>query len=167
MKRVAAFWGRRFLGCEFITVVVLFAAFVAWVQYYGGQPHIIDVLKDRRGAIYGTLAAIFGSLLGFAITAESIVLGLSGHERLEIVRSSKHYSTLWKVFMATIRALAFATAAAFVALVADRENSTQSWALYVCVFGILLAIARLARCVWVLEQVTHLVSAQPTQEGKP
>lgn len=167
MKRFGAYWGRCFLGCELVAAFVLFAAFVVWAEYYNGYAHVADILKDRRGAIYGTLAAIFGSLLGFAITAESIVLGLSGHERLDIVRKSKHYPTLWRVFTATIRALAFAAVAALVALIADRENSPAAWALYGCVLGILLVIARLSRCVWVLEQVTHLVATAPTEEPKP
>ncbi|HMQ17002.1 MAG TPA: hypothetical protein PKC49_13615, partial [Phycisphaerae bacterium] len=120
MKRFAAYWGRCFLGCELITALVLFAAFVVWAEYYNGYADIADILKDRRSAIYGTLAAIFGSLLGFAITAESIVLGLSGHERLDIVRKSKHYPTLWRVFTATIRALAFAAVAPLFSLFPHR-----------------------------------------------
>ncbi|MBK9119769.1 MAG: hypothetical protein IPM18_09250 [Phycisphaerales bacterium] len=163
MRRLAASWGRHFLGCELVTVLVLFVAFIAWAEYFGGYSHIADILKDRKGAIYGTLAAIFGSLLGFAITAESIVLGLSGHERLDIVRSSRHYPTLWRVFTATIRALAVAAAAALVALIADRDGTPAPWALYACVLGILLVIARLSRCVWVLEQVTHLVATAPSE----
>jgi len=126
----------------------------------------VDVfLKDRKGTIYGTVAAIFGSLLGFVITAESIVLGLSGDDRLSIVRKSKHYPTLWKVFTATIRWLAFATAASLVALIADRESVPCRWAFFACVLGSTLVIARLARCVWVLEQVVHLV-ASPLPDGK-
>jgi hypothetical protein len=76
------------------------------------------------------------------------------------------YPTLWRVFTATIRALAFAAVASLVALIADREKSPAAWALYGCVLGILFVIARLSRCVWVLEQVTHLVATAPSEEQK-
>lgn len=115
-------------------------------------------MAERRGLIYGTFAPIFGSLLGFAIAAESIVLGLSGSEHLRIVRESKHYSTLWKVFRWTIRTLALATVAALAALILDRDKVPCITYLYVSVFFGMLAAAQLARTIWVLEQVVKVVS---------
>lgn len=116
-------------------------------------------MSDRRGLVYGTVAAIFGSLLGFAIAAQSIVLGLSGSEQLHIVRKSKHYSTLWRVFRWTIRTLGLATVAALNALIFDRDKDPCTTWFYVCTFFALLATAHLARTIWVLEQVVKIVSA--------
>lgn len=115
-------------------------------------------MAERRGLIYGTFAAIFGSLLGFAIAAESIVLGLSGSEHLRIVRESRHYSTLWQVFRWTIRTLALATVAALVALILDRDKAPRTVCLYLSTFFGLLAAVQLARTIWVLEQVVKVVS---------
>lgn len=120
-------------------------------------------MAERRGLIYGTFAAIFGSLLGFAIAAESIVLGLSGSEHLQIVRESKHYSTLWQVFRWTIRTLALATVAALAALILDRDKAPCIVYLYVSVFFGLLAAVQLARTIWVLEQVVKVVATTKTK----
>jgi hypothetical protein len=104
-------------------------------------------------------------LLGFAITAESIVLGLWGSERLAVVRESKHYATLWRVFMATIRSLGLATGFCLLGLVFDRDGDPNRVILYLCFAASLLAVARLIRCIWILEQVVLLVSG-PSKERK-
>jgi hypothetical protein len=154
------FWSRHFLWCELVAVGIVTAAFVVWSLRYGGEQHVLQFMEDRRGAIYGVLAGIFGSLLGFAIAAEAIVLSLSGSDKLSIVRNSKHYPTLWRVFRWTIRTLAVATVAAVLALVLDRDKAPWMLWLYVCAGFALLAAAQLARTIWVLEQVVSTVSAK-------
>lgn len=138
--------------------IILGLAFVLWAQICGGGALIEETLKGNRGAIYGALASIYGSLLGFAITAVSIVLGFSTTERLAVVRESKHYPTLWKVFTATIRTLGLATVVALLGLILDRDSSPAKWVLHMTVFATILATLRLSRCVWVLENVISLVT---------
>ena len=162
-KRIATpivgFWARNFLWCELAVVAALCAGLIIWAKRYGGEATILDYMADRRGLIYATLSAIFGSLLGFAIAAESIVLALSGSEKLTVVRNSKHYPTLWRVFRWTIRTLAFATISAVSALILDRDANNWSLWLYVCSFFALLAVVQIGRTIWVLEQVVNVVSA--------
>ncbi len=156
---ICRFWGKYFLLCELAVVALLCGGFVYWAVWRGGEATILAYMADRRGLIYGAFAAIFGSLLGFAIAAESIVLGLSGSERLDIVRNSKHYPTLWRVFRWTIRTLALATIAALAALIFDHDKTPWTLWLYICSFFALLAAAQLGRTIWVLEQVVHVVAA--------
>lgn len=86
MKRALSWWAQNFLWAEFAASVVLTAAFVVWANWFDGQSVIAKTIDGNRAAVYGALASIFGSLLGFAIIAESIVLGLSGSERLAYAR---------------------------------------------------------------------------------
>jgi hypothetical protein len=152
-------WREHFLYAELGVAVFASIAFITWVDLWRGDQLVFETLRGNRGAIYGALASIFGSLLGFAITAVSIVLGFSSSKRLAIVRESKHYSTLWKVFTAAIRTLGLATAVALVGLVIDRDNAPNRQILYLCVFASSLAALRLARCVWVLENIIGLITA--------
>jgi hypothetical protein len=154
-------WRSHFLIAELGLAAVCSAAFVMWVMLCGGGTILEETLKGNRGAVYGALASIYGSLLGFAITAVSIVLGFSGTERLTVVRESKHYPILWKVFTATIRTLGLATVVALFGLILDRDNHPMNIALYLTVFASVLAVLRLARCVWVLENVIALVTGPP------
>lgn len=158
MKALEDFWKKHFLWLELGLVILIWALFVYWCESKGGKDVVETILKERHGTVYGAVSAIFGSLLGFAITAESIVLGLSGSEQLEVVRKSVHYKTLWKVFMSTIRSLGIATILCIVALVFDRDLSPCRWFMYPAVFGGLWATARLCRCIWILEQVVLLAS---------
>ncbi len=164
-KPLRSFWASHFLWCELAVVAIAWGLFVAWGVRWGGHDQLIDFMADRRGTIYGVLAGIFGSLLGFAIAAEAIVLSLSGSDKLSVVRSSKHYPTLWRVFRWTIRTLALATVAALIALLLDRDKQPWMAWLYGCAFFTFLAIAQLARTIWVLEQVVHVVSTPSTKES--
>ena len=153
-------WSRHFLICETILVAIVWIGIIIWAKHFNGEQSILDTLDGRRGLIYGTIAAILGSLLGFVIAAQSIVLGLSGSEKLEVVRQSEHYPTLWCVFRWSIRTLAIATIAALLVLIFDCDQSPCMLWLYVGLFPTLLAIAQLARTIWVLEQVVKVVSAE-------
>lgn len=159
------FWAQHFLWCESIVVALAWGLFVTWGVWCGGHEQLLEFMAGRRGTIYGVLAGIFGSLLGFAIAAETIVLSLSGSDKLSVVRSSEHYPTLWRVFRWTIRTLALATVAALIALLLDRDKQPWMAWLYVCAFFTLLAIAHLARTIWVLEQVVDVVSTPSTKES--
>jgi hypothetical protein len=163
MRTLIRWWKVHFLFAEFGAAVLIGTCFAVWAIWLGGDNPVAETLKGNRAAIYGALATIFGSLLGFTITAVSIVLGYAASDRLAVVRNSKHYPTLWKVFMATIRASGIATIVALVALILDRDTSPASILLYVCVWSTSLAVLRLVRCLWVLEQVVILVTG-PAKE---
>jgi hypothetical protein len=123
------------------------------------------LLQQNRPAIYQALASILGALLGFVITAISIVLAFAGMDRLELLRGSPHYGTLWSVFTQTTWILALATVCALAALILDRDAAPNRLALYLCLLTALLSAVRIARCVWVLEQLIGII-VQPLP-GQP
>lgn len=111
-------WERHFLLNEGLLSGAVACGSIVWMERFGGWQPVNSLLLGNRGAIYGALASIFGSLLGFIITAVSIALGFSASEKLTIVRDSRYYPHLWGVFMSATRWLALATVASVVALVA-------------------------------------------------
>lgn len=154
-------WRRNFLAAEKAASVVLAAAFLVWSEWMGGRIPLERVFDGLRATFYGTAASIFGSLLGFAITAESVVIGLANDKRLALLRRSKQYPTVWKTFRSTVLALGLATVAGIVGLFGDRENAPRIWILYVSLFATLLAVVRLARCTWILRSVARTVTGGP------
>jgi hypothetical protein len=162
MRRILQCYRVHFLWAELGLSLALAILFALWSERWGGKSIIDTTLDGNRSAVYAALASIFGSLLGFVITAVSIVLGFSASEKLTVVRESKHYPTLWRVYIAAIRVLAFATIICVVALVLDRDKQIVHWVMYLAAFGCILATARVARCVWVLENIIALVS-RPSQ----
>lgn len=159
MRLVPQWWKVHFLWAELGLAVVLALGFIVWVEGCGGGATVDRTLSGNRSALYGTLASISGSLLGFVITTVSIVFGFSTHERLSVVRESAHYPTLWRVFTSAIRWLGLATVFLLAALLTDRDGSPLRVSMYVCCFGLIVAVFRLARCVWVLEKIIGLVTS--------
>lgn len=160
MTLLPGWWRRRFLIIEFGVSIIVAGAFFAWYVQFGGAAFVEAFLKGHRAPIYGTLATIFGTLLGFGITATSIVVGFSGSEQLRLVRESRHYGTIWKVFSSTIRALGLATIVALLALIFDRDAEPIPVLMFALVFVSALSLLRVFRTVWILENVIDIVSKQ-------
>jgi hypothetical protein len=160
---IPGLWKRHFLAAEGVLAILLSICFAVWFWRFDGMGSASTVLKDNRATLYGTIASIFGSLLGFVITATSIVLGFSASDRLAVVRESAYYPMLWKTFSATIRALAFATVVALLCLLVDRDSAPVPWLVVLLVLVTLLAVLRVARTIWVLEQIIMLVTKTPNK----
>lgn len=155
-------WRRNFLVIEFWIAILVAACLLVWWRYGDAAKVLTDIVKGNRSAVYGTMASLSGSLLGFVIATQSIVLGFSGSDRLKILRNSKYYKQLWKVFTSSIRVLGSTTLLWLVALFFDRETSSRPLLLICCLAVTFLAFLRLARCVWVLERI---VEALTTKSG--
>lgn len=155
------FWRRHFLVVEGMIAVVLTVAFGVWYWRFGGAASVAALLSGNRSALYGTTASISGSLLGFVITATSIVLGFSASDRLAVIRESDQYPVLWRTFSATIRALAFATIMSLLCLLLDRDTAPFSILVIPLILAVLLSLLRIARTIWVLEHIILLVTRPP------
>ncbi|EHM02912.1 hypothetical protein HMPREF9946_00656 [Acetobacteraceae bacterium AT-5844] len=165
MKRLASIWERNFLYFEFLLCLIMSIFFSIWIFTFNGFAFLEIFLQGNRSALYGAIASIFGSLLGFIITATSIVLGFSSSERLAVVRESKQYGALWKTFISTIRSLAFATITALVCLLIDRDNNTSRTLLAIMFFLFILSLFRVARSIWAMENIILLVTHSPPKRA--
>src|SRR2546429_7634824 len=110
--RLRDWWGRRFLAAELVAALVLTLLLAIWCSLFGGARQVDELIHGARIGLYGTLGAIFGSLLGFVIATLTILLGFSESPRLKVLRSSPHYPVLWRTLLSATKWLAFATLAA-------------------------------------------------------
>lgn len=161
MKKV---WKKHFLRIEFAGGLLLTLGFAVWGFCIGGFKVVDSLVAMNRSEIYGSLATLFGSLLGFVIVSVSIVINYTQNPQFKVIRQSAHYQTLWSIFIAAIRWLGFATLVALVALILDRTREPNRWAM-VAVFGSsVLAALRTFRCVWILEKIIQLVIVEGQKE---
>jgi hypothetical protein len=158
MKRLLDWWSVHFLFAELVVALGAMLAFGAWQATPGGGRAAAATLADNRGAVYGALTSLFGTLLGFTLAAMAIVLGYASDNRLRLVRESQHYPTLWRVFIAATRAMALATGVALLALVLDRDRAPSPLILDLVVGATALATLRLARVMWVFERIIRLIT---------
>ena len=152
---------RHFLRIEGILAVLLPIALSVWGEYFDGARVIEPVMLAQRGSLYPALAQIFASLLGFVITAQAIILGFTSSPRMRVLRSSDKYPEIWKVFGQGTLALGMATIVALAAIVVDQGQSLNRPVFYLGVMATLFAALRLARCVWVLQNIVAIVAGSP------
>ena len=94
MSLYPKWWRQHFLVVELGIALVVAALMLIWWGYGKGAPILKKVVHGNRGQVYGTFASRFGSLLGFAITALSVVLGFSPSARLAVLKNSAYYKQL-------------------------------------------------------------------------
>jgi hypothetical protein len=119
---------------------------------------VYPVLTGAEGSIYGTLATIFGSLLGFVITSVSIIVSLGDSPRLAVIRESRSNQQLWKIFTSATKWLGVATGISLTGLMLNRDGPPEFIILVLCLWSSLLAVLRLVRCIWALENVVKIVA---------
>lgn len=140
--------------------------FYYWTEHGDGLQYVGGIVTNNRGAIYGALVSLFGTMLGFSIATVSIVLGFAGSERLLILRQSKHYPVLWTVFTSANAVLGLATIVALIGLVCDRDTKPVHLLMHLNILFLLLSLARIYRCVWVLEKIIKIIT-KPVPPDNP
>lgn len=161
MRSARVWWRKHYLGAELGIAVALTVGLAIWTQLQGSDALLVKVLSGDRASLYGALASVFGSLLGFTITAASIIIATSGEARLTALRGSERYPDLWKTFFSTIRYLGAATMTAFAGLVYDKGAHPAKPIVYLACFAVLISAFRLGRCVWVLERIIAILTQPP------
>jgi len=151
-------WEKRFLLWEFLLSLVIVGLFFLIVQKFGLQEAIVEVMEGNRCSIYGLLASVAGSLLGFVLTGVAIMLALADSNKLGILTQSKHYTYIYKVYMSTVKSLALTTVLSIIAVLYDREQSPNAVMLYLVLWAVILSIFRVIRCVWILEQIIKIAT---------
>lgn len=110
-------------------------------------------LKTDGVGIYGALLSTWAALLGFAITAITIVSALVSTPQFEKFRYSKHYDAFWFAFTWTIRTLGAAAVIALVALFVNHYEDGRLAVFMLVVWTIVLAASSLLRSGLTLEEL--------------
>ncbi|MFF0378957.1 hypothetical protein [Actinoplanes missouriensis] len=84
---------------------------------------IEEVLNDNRGDLYPAIVGLEGTILGFVLAALTIVLGYSQAPRFEILRKSRHWQSIFRTYIRSVKWTGLALVAAILGLVFDRNNA--------------------------------------------
>ena len=152
-------WAKHFLRAELLAILILCSLFYVIMRYadWGLRELVLGVVETDGSLIYGTLASLFGALLGFSLTVIAIVSGFSQSEKFAVVRESQQYKTLWRVLKEAVRWLGLATIAALVGLVFPTLSDDALLFPIIVLFVVLMAMARVARMIWVLEKTIDII----------
>jgi hypothetical protein len=156
LKKANQFYDKNFLAAELLISIVA-AAIIFWLAI----SHRFDVLwymSGNRSAIYTSLTAVLGTLLGFVITGVSVILAFSESEKLQLLKKSPYYGDIFKIFTSAAKFLALGAVTAFAGLILDRDSAPQPPIGYVMIWLLIISMLRLYRCIWVVESLAKIVT---------
>ncbi len=113
-------------------------------------------LATNSPALYGTLAGVAGTLVGFIITALSIVVVLGPQPQFHLLRAGGQMRTLVSVFSQAIMWLAATTLWSLLGLFVSVERPVGWVVAAVTLWLTVLTSLRVYRCVWALYHVVDI-----------
>lgn len=167
MSRALRWWRRHFLGVELAFVVIVWCAAAAYVFRFGGSAALDAMLDQNRASVYASLATAATTLLGLLVASLSVTAGYVASPRLTIVRQSKQFPQVGRIFTQSIGALGLLALASFVSLVFDTEDRGSVVFAIGVLFFFLVAAARVWRSIWIVQRmVTVVFLPAPTREKR-
>ena len=161
--------GNPSIGRELVGAVATAGVFliVDRVHLVEGRSLLAHVSTGPRSALYISISASCAALLGFAITATSILLVLGAGPRMTWLRDQPEFQKTRVVFMYAIYALALATVV-FTALIVIDTGRVGAWFLETPAAGVLaFVIIRLAWVLWLPDQLLHISLADRRHAPDP
>jgi hypothetical protein len=132
---------------------ILAVATTVLVALVGGASWLPHVSYEARLSGYQALAGVGGALLGFTLTAVTLVLTRDAGRR-SVALMAEHGTTIHDAMFAGIRGQGAATAAALLAYVFDGGASSATWAVRALVtFGATFGALRTVRVIYVMGTV--------------
>jgi hypothetical protein len=154
---VRTVYRRHFLVFDLIVSLGL-ASVIAYYFHSSGWSLLGALDLAGRRALYASIATISASLLGFVLVAVPIVFALPPTQRLELLRKSKQYPTIFRTFMSSLTYFALTTIYVTVLLVIDTSVSPHPVYGYVLVWLTVIAALRFVRAVQILGRLLDIAS---------
>jgi hypothetical protein len=150
------FWRRHFLGLELgaatgVAVVALI------ITEFGSETYWLSaILGSGSGGVASALVGISASLLGFTITAISLLLVLPDSSGIQRLRTSGSWEIVLHVFMSAIGWTGLLLVCALAASLGPDTGQLKYWLSAGCFFLSVVVLLRYLRIVWILEHIVQL-----------
>ena len=165
MRKIIILYRRNFLKAELILSFIIAIIIIGLIDYVmlWSRDDIISWISQNKADVYPLVASIGGTLLGFVVTGVSVLIAFTESGKLDLLKKSEHYKTMYAVYFNTIKYLAIVTGVAFIGLMVDGY-----WAiplLYIIIWAVIISLLRMWRCVWILENIVEISMNQNAQDG--
>lgn len=162
MDRLAKRWVDH-PGSDFIVVVTIVG--IAVLGARNGVDPLADLDQGSRHGLAQVLAGVGGALLGFGVTAVSILFAVTPGPRLARLMAHVGYR-LNHVLVSSLAALAICTVGFVVAIPADTAQRAST-VRFVVIGLFVLVILRVSRLLWIVAQVLHVFAAEAREAVSP
>lgn len=150
------FYDRHRVGVGLFAAAVAWVVLVIYVHVAGTSGTVAGSLHGIRAVLYGTVAAIAASLLGFILAAVTIIIAALGSDRFQLVRQSRFHGAIYKACFWAIALLALTTMWGVIALVVDTDDSPKVQVALVLAALVAASGYLVYQVVWVLWQITKV-----------
>jgi hypothetical protein len=123
--------------------------------------------RSTRSALYISLTTTCGALLGFSITAVTVLLALGGGRRIDWLYKDKRFAYARTIFLGAIYMLASATLFFSVLIVADAACFGKAILESLGTVAASLVILRVARVVRLLADLLHIAITDRSDPSPP
>lgn len=168
-KKPTPWWASHYYGWVELTVLVVIAAALIYAWRAQSGDKIGWVLTGNRSAVYALIGSISGALLGFVITALSIVLTIGADRRIAILQKSGQLRAIYHIFTGAIAPFAAATIVSVVAVLVDRDASqtrpahVETPVAIICALAAVWAALRLWRSIRALVDLIDIIVTRSEQ----
>jgi hypothetical protein len=152
-----AFVERHFETLDRLLVAAVAVLLFAYGHYVDRDATVLAVLSGNRTAVYGTVTRLFATVFGFGLTSMSIVLAFAQSPRLDVLRRSKQWATMWRVFTQGLGTFIVVAFAGFVGMLVDRDRAPQPLVAYGTNLLLLLGAVRLYRLLWAFKNLVFIM----------
>jgi hypothetical protein len=142
---------------HYVWALIAAGAYLLIDWQHHGDTLLAVTEKGTREALYISLAATCGALLGFAITAITILLTLGGGRRIEWLYEQPRFEYSRVILLGSIHALAFATVVYTALIISDTGNQGQPFLEALAVFTAVLTVFRLHAVIKLLGDLLEIV----------
>ncbi len=128
---------------------------------------VAAALHEKRTEVYSTLATIFGALLGFVVTAYSIVVSLNESEVLRRLRERGTASDILSVFTKSVYVIGLATIVGLSAIFLDSDNSSDNrWLEYIVFLMSVWASLAVLAVVFLIDALLNAVNTVADEKAR-
>lgn len=168
MGRIRKRWNDRFLGADAAAVFVV-ATVIAIIGSVPQLEALFDGLSDsNRANLYKTTATIAGTMMALTLPVSALIIGHWRQSRLRLIREARKPQTqLWKTIHQTTGYLFLLLIVSMVLLMVDGEIMPFRYALPTYVLFAGLAVVRLLRTIWILQNITMVIITDRDDDQNP
>lgn len=157
---------RHLLAADAALACIVVLGLVGLALWFYTPAEVAEILNGSRATVYSTLASIAGSMLGFVLTAVSIIMVFTGLPRFKMLRESAQHHHVFQVFFCSIYALAVGTIVALIGLVFDTDAYPRPVVSVLALMAFAVNLMWVYRCIWILHQMAA-IAATPLRETQP
>ena len=107
---------------------MVFAFFLGLAEGFDQQ--VTEVLNGNRQAVYGRVAGISGTLMGFGIAVAAFIIpSVMSSERFRLLRVNENFDNLWRTYSQVVKSFGLLTVSSLVCLIVDTDSSPYLWSL--------------------------------------